>query len=189
MSRATQVRLRITGSPMSRGQGAGDHETALRKLRAARNLTRAELARRAGVSEGTIVRWERTPPPPIYARLLRLADVLACTLDELVGRVKPQAVLSELDARDRELLDAMQRDAETIIGPQVMRLASINWRSLARAMWLGHLFGLRNGTTEPGAKGRRVPLPTTDAFPQAPEGWYTGWESVRQKALAKGGTP
>jgi transcriptional regulator with XRE-family HTH domain len=162
--------------------------TALRTLREARHLSRKELARRAGLGVVTVFRWE-SQPPHVYSQMLRLADVLGCTLDELVGREPPHAVVSELNALDRKLLDAMRDDAEQVVGPQIMRLAGIDWRALARAMWLGHLFGLRNGTTTPGAKGRHVPLPTTDALPKAPGGWYTGWESVRQKALAKGGTP
>lgn len=56
----------------------------LRSRRMALNWSRANLARRAGVSEGLIVKWERTDTMPRSDLLAKVCEALGVTLDEIV---------------------------------------------------------------------------------------------------------
>ena len=64
----------------------------LKKLRQQAGLTQGELAERSGKSQGYIGDLERGDRRGLTVTTLeRLADVLGCTTDELLGRSKPEA--------------------------------------------------------------------------------------------------
>ena len=64
----------------------------LKKLRQQAGLTQGELAERIGKSQGYIGDLERGDRRGLTVTTLeRLADVLGCTTDELLGRSKPEA--------------------------------------------------------------------------------------------------
>lgn len=58
----------------------------LRAARELRKLTQSTLAQRAGLHPGTISRFESGDREPHFEDLIRLADVLECTTDYLLGR-------------------------------------------------------------------------------------------------------
>lgn len=156
---------------------------ALRHIREARGLTQAQLALATGVKAARISELERRLPR-IWSRLCRLADVLDCTVDAILGRPASAHALVPVDVlarEDRKLLAAMERCAKQIVGPQVMRLARISWRNLAAMAFAGHLWGLRDGTTTHGAQGKHIPLRLAPPLPKPPKGWHKGWESDRQR--------
>lgn len=151
---------------------------ALRKLREARGLTQADLARRAGLHEVTISTLERRRLSVHWARLSRLADVLGVTTDAVLGRGDlPALTRDELSRKDRALLDAMKHHAEQLLGPQVLKLVG-GWHQLAEMAWLGDLFRMRDDN--PVCASR----PPSEPGPAAPADWFTGWQSKRQIARA-----
>ena len=63
----------------------------LKKLRQQAGLTQGELAERSGKSQGYIGDLERGDRRGLTVTTLeRLADVLGCTTDELLGRSQPE---------------------------------------------------------------------------------------------------
>jgi transcriptional regulator with XRE-family HTH domain len=166
--------------------------TQLRALRESHGLTLAELAQRAGMTYARYWNLERGREPTAWRRLQRLADVLGVTTDAVLGRGETTArgvlpanatVLSDLDVvsrKERALLDAIKHHAEQLLGPQVLRLGG-GWLRIAEIMWLGDLTRIRHhGLPRPALPSGKV------ALPKAPAGWYTGWESKRQRQLARG---
>jgi transcriptional regulator with XRE-family HTH domain len=63
-----------------------DFAQRLRELRTQRNLTQARVAELVGVGLRVYHRWERGGAAPHFETLLKLADVLGVSLDELAGR-------------------------------------------------------------------------------------------------------
>lgn len=59
---------------------------AIRKARVAKRYTKAELARKTGLSYQTLDKWEKGKTYPNVYNLIPIADVLNISLDELVGR-------------------------------------------------------------------------------------------------------
>lgn len=57
---------------------------ALQKLREKAGLTQAELARRLGVSEITVRKWESESRTPRVYRIRQLARVLKCAVGDLL---------------------------------------------------------------------------------------------------------
>ena len=55
----------------------------IRELRERAGLSQAELARRMGVKRPSVIQWELGQSYPTADKLPRLAEVLACTVDEL----------------------------------------------------------------------------------------------------------
>ena len=51
----------------------------------------AALAERMGVKQASVSAWESGQAMPSAANLLKLADILDCTVDELLGRKKATA--------------------------------------------------------------------------------------------------
>jgi DNA-binding XRE family transcriptional regulator len=87
-------------SPVRRGErimGFGHH---LRGLREAARLSRAELARRAGISASTLRSWEGDRGFPGVRAGLRLAEALGVTLERLAEGVE--------DTADDEALAAVE---------------------------------------------------------------------------------
>ena len=58
----------------------------LRRKRTAKGLAQWELAEEIGVMQGTVSHWETGKCYPDILVAVGIADVLDCTLDELVGR-------------------------------------------------------------------------------------------------------
>ncbi len=59
---------------------------AIRRLRNTAGLTQVELAEKIGVSQGSLSAYESGKDTPSIKTLIRIADALGCTLDELVER-------------------------------------------------------------------------------------------------------
>jgi transcriptional regulator with XRE-family HTH domain len=63
-----------------------DFAQRLRELRTQRQLTQARVAELVGVGLRVYHRWEQGGAAPHFETLLKLADVLGVSLDELAGR-------------------------------------------------------------------------------------------------------
>lgn len=59
---------------------------AIKKARVAKRYTKADLARKTGLSYQTLDKWEKGENYPNVYNLIPIADVLNISLDELVGR-------------------------------------------------------------------------------------------------------
>lgn len=60
------------------------------KLRAARGLTQAELAKAIGVDQTAVHMWEAGKNNPRFTHLQKLAIVLNCTVDEIMRPVRTE---------------------------------------------------------------------------------------------------
>lgn len=58
----------------------------LRELRKAQGLTQKELARAAGVQQGAVGKWERGENQLKLTEAAIFADLLDCSVDDLIGR-------------------------------------------------------------------------------------------------------
>lgn len=58
----------------------------IKKLREAAGLRQYELAARMGVKQASVSAWEAGTAMPSAANLLKLADILQCSVDALLGR-------------------------------------------------------------------------------------------------------
>ena len=79
----------------------------LKTLREARGLTQARLAEHIGVNPRAYNRWERGNFVPQLETLIKLADVLDVTLDELTGRAEVQSSPAVRNPKLRELYGKM----------------------------------------------------------------------------------
>ena len=87
--------------------------------RAARRLSQADLARRAGIQPSALCHFETGRRRPSFDNLRRLADALGVTADYLLGRASDSPGLARADRLRRRLdrLSADDRDlAEDFIG-------------------------------------------------------------------------
>lgn len=57
----------------------------IRECRIRAGLTQAELATRIGVDRTSVVKWETGSASPRAGKLLEIASVVGCTVDELLG--------------------------------------------------------------------------------------------------------
>jgi len=78
----------------------------LRELREQRGLTQVRLAELQGMAPRRYNRWERGGNTPHLEMLIRIADILQVSLDELVGRSEPHA---EPAIRNHELHQLVQQ--------------------------------------------------------------------------------
>ncbi len=71
----------------------------LKELRTTRRLTRNRLAKLLNVKPRVYSRWETGDAIPHFDTIVRLADILGVTLDEMAGRsdAPPQAVIRNLE--------------------------------------------------------------------------------------------
>lgn len=83
-------------------QGFAERVTALRKQR---GMTQARLAELLGMATRSYNRWERGGHLPSLEMLVKAADILSVSLDELVGR---QAHISEPAIKNAELHQLVQ---------------------------------------------------------------------------------
>jgi len=86
MSTAHRIALEL-----NQHQGIDMEEFAqrLRETRSARGLTQARLAELLEVSPRVYNRWERGAAVPRLDTLVKVAEILEVSLDELVGRKEP----------------------------------------------------------------------------------------------------
>lgn len=63
-----------------------DFHERLRRLRKARKLTQTRVAELLGVRPRVYTRWENGDAVPLFATVVKLADILDVSLDELAGR-------------------------------------------------------------------------------------------------------
>lgn len=57
----------------------------LKRLREAAGLSQVQLALRLGVSQGTVARWESGVRVPQAGNLIKMANILGCGVDALLG--------------------------------------------------------------------------------------------------------
>jgi transcriptional regulator with XRE-family HTH domain len=81
----------------------------LKRLREERKLTQARLAELIGVGARAYNRWERGNFIPQLDTLIKLADVLNITLDELTGRTKDLQPPSIRNPKLQSLLHEVDR--------------------------------------------------------------------------------
>ena len=60
----------------------------IREYRKQRKWTQDELAKRLGVERSAVAKWESGKSQPQAARLVALAEVFGCSVDEILGRGK-----------------------------------------------------------------------------------------------------
>lgn len=60
--------------------------TAIRKIRRSQDITQEQLASGVGVSQQAVAAWERGLSSPRAELLPKLADILGCTVDELLSK-------------------------------------------------------------------------------------------------------
>ncbi len=58
----------------------------LKELRQENGLSQAQLAKRAGCSQPMITLWEKGECEPTASYIIKLADILNCTTDYLLGK-------------------------------------------------------------------------------------------------------
>ena len=58
----------------------------VREYRLRENITQDELARRLGVDRSNIAKWEAGVHKPHADMLVRLSNVMQCSLDEILGK-------------------------------------------------------------------------------------------------------
>ncbi|MCR5663565.1 MAG: helix-turn-helix domain-containing protein [Oscillospiraceae bacterium] len=75
----------------------------LRDYRLARGLTMKELGEAVGVSESAVGLWETGRRKPNYEKLLRLAELLDCSVNELLGQGEERAAAGESVGADEAL--------------------------------------------------------------------------------------
>ena len=64
----------------------------IRKYRKKRNLKQSELALLVGVDRTAVTRWESGEVNPRADRLLKIADALRCSVDDLLGNRKKHSL-------------------------------------------------------------------------------------------------
>tara|TARA_B100000745_G_scaffold299691_1_gene251114 strand:+ start:143 stop:532 length:390 start_codon:yes stop_codon:yes gene_type:complete len=72
----------------------------LKQLRMARNITQARLAELISVDPRVYNRWERGTATPQFDTVIKIADILQVSLDELAGR---QPVSTEVKIHNHDL--------------------------------------------------------------------------------------
>ena len=58
----------------------------IKELRIQRKWTQKELAARLGVERSAVAKWESGKTQPQAARLVALAELFRCSVDEILGR-------------------------------------------------------------------------------------------------------
>lgn len=91
----------------------------LKQLRTARKLTQTRLAELLEVSPRVYSRWETGGVTPAFDTILRLADTLGVSLDELAGRkdVRGEAVIKspELNRLCRKVDQLSDEDQKALV--------------------------------------------------------------------------
>jgi transcriptional regulator with XRE-family HTH domain len=81
-----------------------DFSLQLRRLRTNAGLTQAQLAQKLSLSGQAISTWELGSREPSLDDLVKIADILDCSLDYLIGRdSKPPTICPDLPKWIKEL--------------------------------------------------------------------------------------
>jgi len=86
----------------------------LKELRLERGLSQGDLAERIGVQNYTIGNWERDRAEPSIDAIVKLADALGVTADELLGRENygtgvVEIMGEQVNSAEKELLAAFRK--------------------------------------------------------------------------------
>ncbi len=57
----------------------------IREARKALGITQEQLAKLVGVTQGTVAQWENGLTHPAFDKIPKVAQVLGCTVEELLG--------------------------------------------------------------------------------------------------------
>ena len=60
----------------------------IQEYRKQKKWTQEELAKRLGVERSAVAKWESGKSQPQAARLVALAEIFGCSVDEILGRGK-----------------------------------------------------------------------------------------------------
>ena len=63
----------------------------IKKIRESRGMLQYELANRMGVKQASVSAWESGKAMPSAENVIKLADILECTVDALLGRTPASA--------------------------------------------------------------------------------------------------
>ena len=58
----------------------------LKRLRELKDINQSKLAEKLGIGQSAISQWETGIAQPTAENLTKLADILGCTTDEILGR-------------------------------------------------------------------------------------------------------
>ncbi len=100
---------------MSSSSAAAELPRLLAAQREARGLTQAELGLKAGIAPGAISHFETGQRAPSLESLVKLADALECSVDQLLGRRSAEAaplvdpIFVRASRADSHTLDAVRR--------------------------------------------------------------------------------
>ena len=94
-----------------------DIHERLRELRTARKLTQARVAELLGISPRVYTRWESGGATPLFGTVVKLADILGVTLDELAGRKELNRLCGKVD----QLSDEDQKALLVVLDSLVKR--------------------------------------------------------------------
>jgi transcriptional regulator with XRE-family HTH domain len=95
-----------------------DFHQRLRELRTARQLTQTRVAELLGVSPRVYHRWESGAATPLLATVVKIADILGVTLDELAGRkeaAEPQIHNPELHRLYKKVDQLSDQDQQALV--------------------------------------------------------------------------
>ena len=114
---------------------AGMNTNPIQKLRLDAGMNQAELARRLGVPQSRVSRWEKgvCPHPPMTKRLAKL---FGCPIDEIVDGYNPQfSKLAEfhklIDMMEPDIAEEMHQACVKIALDALMRTAKVPTRKRA----------------------------------------------------------
>jgi transcriptional regulator with XRE-family HTH domain len=101
----------------------------LRELRKSRGLTQVRLCELLDVSPRVYNRWENGSAAPRLDTLVKIADILSVTLDELVGRTEPSGEVVIQNPKLHELYGQIDRLSDEDQQALVILLDSLVKRS------------------------------------------------------------
>lgn len=105
----------------------------LKTYRQARQLSQEALAKQLSISRQSISKWENNEATPDLDNLVKLADVLEVSLDELVKGEKQVVTQSEKDDDDLDL--GLLKGREYVINPETGVYEKRDGFSLAIALF------------------------------------------------------
>ena len=95
-----------------------DFHERLKNLRTARKLTQTRVAELLGISPRVYHRWEAGGAVPLFGTIVKIADILGVTLDELAGRkesAEPQIHNPELHRLYRKVDQLSDQDQQALV--------------------------------------------------------------------------
>lgn len=96
----------------------------IRKYRTTMKLSQAEFAQRLGVTGAAVSAYENGTRQPSYGTLLRIANVLGASVDELLGRTGQHRRTIDVSELTSEQIQLLQQTAEQFAGYNRLRRAA-----------------------------------------------------------------